>query len=345
MNSTSHFPAVTVAMSMRNASQFLRECIDSVLSQSFADFEFLIVDDGSTDDSVDIVRSYSDPRIRLICRPHDFIASLNTLLDEARGRYIARMDNDDVMMPHRLQIEYDYLEAHPDVSVVASDALTIDAAGLITGRISPYQHEMVISTRDMCESNRICNPTSMIRNADLKRWTLRYDSSFLLANDFKLWAEMLLLGLKIVHLPDPLIKYRNFDGQATATNWDEMEQEGRDVMAWLSSAVAIKANPGYADPVIEKTGHELTLIIPFLNEGEEVEATVRSFREFGGDRMDIIVINDCSYDSYPYMERLRSIPGVTYILNRQRLGVAASRDKGVALCRTPYFLQIGRAHV
>ena len=186
-------------------------------------------------------------------------------------------------------------------------------AGLITGRISPYQHEMVISTRDMCESNRICNPTSMIRNADLKRWTLRYDSSFLLANDFKLWAEMLLLGLKIVHLPDPLIKYRNFDGQATATNWDEMEQEGRDVMAWLSSAVAIKANPGYADPVIEKTGHELTLIIPFLNEGEEVEATVRSFREFGGDRMDIIVINDCSYDSYPYMERLRSIPSDGFV--------------------------------
>lgn len=114
----SRSPLVSVCMPMYNASEYLRECIDSVLAQSFEDFEFLIVDDGSTDDSVSIVRFYADPRIRLIQNNHDYIGSLNILLDEARGKYIARMDADDVMMPERLQVQYDYMEENTDVDIL-----------------------------------------------------------------------------------------------------------------------------------------------------------------------------------------------------------------------------------
>ncbi|MDE6365975.1 MAG: glycosyltransferase, partial [Muribaculaceae bacterium] len=108
-----HTPIVSVCMPMYNASSYLRECIDSVLEQTFTDFELLIADDGSTDDSVAIVKSYADPRIRLICRQHDYIATLNCLIDEARGKYIARMDADDVMLPSRLQRQVAYMDAHP----------------------------------------------------------------------------------------------------------------------------------------------------------------------------------------------------------------------------------------
>lgn len=76
----------------------MRECIDCVLPQTFKDFEFLIADDGSDDDSVEIVKSYHDNRIRLIQNTHDYIGSLDMLLDEARGKYIARMDADDIML-------------------------------------------------------------------------------------------------------------------------------------------------------------------------------------------------------------------------------------------------------
>lgn len=114
-------PSISVCMPMFNASRYLRESIDSVLAQTFADFEFLIADDGSTDDSVDIVESYSDPRIRLIKRPHDYIATLNFLLAEARGKYIARMDADDVMLPHRLKTQFDYMEAHPGVDLLGGN--------------------------------------------------------------------------------------------------------------------------------------------------------------------------------------------------------------------------------
>lgn len=110
-------------MNMHNAAPYLRECVDSILAQTFDDFELIIVDDGSIDSSADIIRSYSDSRIHLISRSHDFISSLNTLLDHARGAYIARMDADDIMHPNRLQVQYDYLEAHPEVVAVCSQAI------------------------------------------------------------------------------------------------------------------------------------------------------------------------------------------------------------------------------
>jgi len=326
-------------MSMRNASRFLRECMDSVLSQTFTDFELLIVDDGSTDDSVDIVRSYTDPRIRLICREHDFIASLNTLLDEARGRYIARMDADDVMLPDRLQAQYDYLTGHPEVVAVCSQADRIDQTGGVIGHIGHGDDIMRITPRMMCETNHICNPSTMMRRDIVREAGLRYEREYEFAEDYRFWSRVVSECGPVDCLPEQLLNYRISDTQVTATRWDEMMEATERVKRALTDRLVNLANPGYHDPVIPESDRQLSLIIPFLNEGEEVERTVKSFLEHGGaDNVDIIVINDCSYDSYPYLERLAAIPGVSYFLNRERLGVAGSRDKGVALCRTPYFL-------
>ena len=106
-------PLVSVCVPVYNAAPYLRECIDSILAQSFADFELLLADDGSTDDSRAIIRSYADPRVRLIEREHDYIATLNALLDAARGKYVARMDADDRMLKDRLRTQVDYMEATP----------------------------------------------------------------------------------------------------------------------------------------------------------------------------------------------------------------------------------------
>lgn len=114
-----HVPSISVCMVTYNASPFLRECLDSILSQTFSDYELLIVDDGSTDDTVDIIRSYPDRRIRLIRHRHDYIASLNLLYNNALGKYIARMDADDIMVSDRLQAQYEYMEAHPETDTWA----------------------------------------------------------------------------------------------------------------------------------------------------------------------------------------------------------------------------------
>lgn len=115
-------PLVSVCMPMYNASAYLRECIDSILCQTFGDFELLIADDGSTDESRYIVRSYDDPRIRLIENEHDYIGSLNLLLKEARGKYIARMDADDIMVSFRLEAQFGYMERHVEVDVLGGIA-------------------------------------------------------------------------------------------------------------------------------------------------------------------------------------------------------------------------------
>lgn len=90
-------PNISICIPMYNAARFIKDCIDSVLSQSFQDFELLIVDDGSTDNSCEIVNSVRDNRIRLIRNQHDYVGSLNMLLDEAKGKYIARMVNAPIL--------------------------------------------------------------------------------------------------------------------------------------------------------------------------------------------------------------------------------------------------------
>lgn len=335
-----HNPRVTVAMSMHNAAPFLRECIDSILAQIFIDLELLIVDDGSTDDSSDIVESYTDSRIHFIRRGHDFISSLNTLLDEARGEYIARMDADDIMLPDRLSIEVSYLDNHPDVDAVCSNATRIDTFGNKIGHIGFHSHEATAITPKMtCEGNQVCNPTTMIRRSSIGRFNLRYSHDHEWAEDYAFWSSLVAAGGTIHSLPTTLLLYRESPSQVTALHYAEMMETTARIKQNLTNHLVTLANPGYSDPLIVDSNKELTLIIPFLNEGEEVANTVRSFLEHGGrGRVEILVINDCSYDSYPYMEELSKIGGVTYILNRERLGVAASRDKGVSLCRTPYFL-------
>lgn len=331
-------PRVTVAMAMHNSSRYLRECLDSILSQSMPDFELLIVDDGSEDNSCEIVESYDDPRIRLIRCHHDFISSLNTLLEESKGDYIARMDSDDIMLKDRLKIQCDYLSMHPEVTAVCSCAISIDSSGTAMGMIGQGNNISQITLKMMAEGNCVCNPSSMLRRSVIENSGIHYNPDYCYAEDYRFWTDLLLAGGRIDLLPEPLIKYRRTPGQVTQRYWEEMKASADNIKEDLIGILIESANPGYEDPMISFSENELTLIIPFLNEGDEVENTIKSFISYASGKIDIIAINDASYDSYPYMERLKEFKEVTYILNRKRLGVAGSRDKGVALCSTTYFL-------
>ncbi|HEY4799706.1 MAG TPA: glycosyltransferase family 2 protein, partial [Bacteroidia bacterium] len=122
MEKNLNIPAISVLMPVYNAEKYLCEAIDSILQQTFTDFEFLIIDDGSTDKSVDIIRSYSDKRIVLTTKPCNtgLIDTLNMGIQLARGKYIARMDADDISVAGRLKSQYQYMENNPDVLVVGS---------------------------------------------------------------------------------------------------------------------------------------------------------------------------------------------------------------------------------
>ena len=327
-------PKISVCMPMFNASRYLRECIDSILAQTFTDFELLIADDGSTDNSVEIVESYTDPRIRLIRRPHDYIATLNCLLSEARGEYIARMDADDVMLPTRLQLQVDYMDANPEVDVLGGSILNDDDTQTF---IDERPNSRIITLKALVEDNQINHPTVILRTKTIRELGLHYSQDYIYAEDYKLWSEFVRNGRKIVSLDIPAIYYRTHSEQISHQKATLQHQTYERIQRENRLYAIHYANKTYVAPIISPSGNELTVIIPFLNEGQEVVNTVASVREFAKDSVDIIVINDASYDGIDYGALLAKY-NVHYLVNTENHGVAASRDIGVNICRTPYFL-------
>ena len=123
-------PKVSVIMSVYNGARYLREAIDSVLSQTFQDFEFIIINDGSTDDTGEILASYRDPRLVLVQQENmGLTKSLNRGIGMARGKYVARQDADDISLPRKLELQVEYLERNRDVGIVGCRCYLIDEGG------------------------------------------------------------------------------------------------------------------------------------------------------------------------------------------------------------------------
>lgn len=123
-------PKVSVVMSVYNGEKYLPETIDSILNQTFKDFEFIIINDGSTDKTAKILTSYDDPRIRIFNQENmGLTKSLNRAISLAKGEYIARMDADDISYPERLKKQVDYLNKNPDIGLVGSKYIRIDKRG------------------------------------------------------------------------------------------------------------------------------------------------------------------------------------------------------------------------
>lgn len=328
----SQSPLVSVCMPMYNASEYLRECIDSVLAQSFEDFEFLIVDDGSTDDSVSIVRSYADPRIRLIQNNHDYIGSLNILLDEARGKYIARMDADDVMMPERLQVQYDYMEENTDVDILGGCVVLLNN---VENKCTHILNE--IWYHEMLEGCCLTHPTVMMRKSSLRRYNLYYREEYIYAEDYALWIDALSHDLKIVNIDKILLQYRVSDGQISQVRSAEQIAASNKVKKRISYLLMAATRNEILSACPIKSKNELTIIIPCYNEGEELGNTIRSIRKTAGYKVDIIVVNDHSNDEYDYKSDIASF-AVHYVENKYRIGPAATKEKGVQCCTSEYFI-------
>src|SRR5688572_12730012 len=126
-------PTVSCVMTVYNTAPYLREAVESILGQTFTDFEFIIIDDGSTDASPQILSDYAerDARIRLVSRPNTgIVKAANEGIGLSRGKYLARMDSDDVALPHRFATQVKYLDEHPDCVLVGSAAMFIDPYGV-----------------------------------------------------------------------------------------------------------------------------------------------------------------------------------------------------------------------
>lgn len=327
-------PAISVCIPVYNAARYIGECIDSILAQTFTDYEILIADDGSTDDTLSIVATYTDPRIRVIHCNHNYIATLNRLIDEARGRYIARMDADDVMCPDRLQLQYEYMEAHPKVGILGGG---MQYFGNQTGTFRPANEED-ISLTQMLMGCCIAHPTVMMSTATMRLHNLRYHPDYIYAEDYHLWLQALTKGVVMRNLRSILINYRTSDSQISTMRSQQQQITTHRIQEEVRQSITDSEHAmARAITSLPPSSNLLTVVIPFLNEGEEVENTVRSIRETAGSAVDIIVVNDCSEDRFDYADVLRPYH-VHYIYNATRIGAAASKEKGVQHVVTPYFL-------
>ncbi len=200
---------LSVLMAVHNGSKHLREAIDSILQQSFSDFEFIIVDDGSTDDSGEIITSYDDPRIQLIRKERAGLpAALNAGLLVCRGQFIARMDADDISEPNRLGVELTWLMSHPDTHIVCSDVTIIDSNGSVVGSASmrPYDNSLIRDGLLFLRSVKpIVHPSVMIRREVYVR--LGGYRDYRHAEDHDLWLRAVDL-FHFERINSMLLRYR-----------------------------------------------------------------------------------------------------------------------------------------
>lgn len=201
----SNNPVISVLMCAYNAVTYIQDAINSVLGQSFKNFEFIIVDDGSTDETAQIIRSFSDKRIRLIQCRHDYIASLNKGMRACNGDFIARIDADDMMMPHRLRTQLEVMLKRPQLAVCFSWAT---AFGLFDEMIGNQTRDHIDHAFFwLLTGNYLIHPTAMLRTKFLRRNRLHY-KHYPFAEDYKLWCDITRIGGEIYMIPEPLIRYR-----------------------------------------------------------------------------------------------------------------------------------------
>jgi glycosyltransferase involved in cell wall biosynthesis len=201
-------PAVTVLMPVYNSERYVARAVKSILDQTFRDFEFLVINDGSTDGSIDIIREFDDPRIRVIGTENQGVAAaLHLGMEEAKGAYIARMDADDESLPNRLEIEKRCLDEHPEIAVVHGSVEYIDAEGVSIFLERDEGHSNIITKWLLNWKNVPIHSTVMMRASILKEHGLNYRIEMNRAEDFDLWNRIARVG-DFMYLPDVLIRYR-----------------------------------------------------------------------------------------------------------------------------------------
>lgn len=206
---------VSIILPVYNAKEYIKDCIDSILAQTYQNFELIIGDDASTDNSIDICKQYDNPKIRIIKCEHNYIRTCNTLLKFCNGDYIARMDADDIMLPNRIQKQVEILEKDKSLSLCCSNRLIIGTDERRDMWVENYVDDFIL--RLFC-GNFIPHSTVMIRTSFLRNLGIKYKSEYPYAEDYKMWSDIAMNGGTIYAIKEPLIKYRIHDSSISMQN-------------------------------------------------------------------------------------------------------------------------------
>ena len=201
---------ISVLITVYNCEQYLKRAVDSILNQTWSDFEIIIVDDGSTDNSLQIIKGYDDARIKIIAvKENRGVAyARNIGMKQCRSDYIALMDADDISLPNRLEMQYEFLKEHPEIDGVYAKYQHIDVDDKIVSEAWPVAyHNYKYVKAYMLLNNTVANCGMMFRRQIVERYHLRYDEDWKIASDYKFWCDYLKHG-KIVGMDNVLWYYR-----------------------------------------------------------------------------------------------------------------------------------------
>ena len=215
---------ISVLLPVYNAQDFIFESIDSILKQTFEDFELLIFNDGSTDKSKEIIHSINDKRIIYLENTTNkgIVYNLNKGIYYSKGDYIARMDADDIAFKNRFEKQFYFLENEREIDILATGLQVLGTNSISIKEFSPDFHKIYL-----LKGNTVAHPTVMIRKKSLTSIGLKYDSQALYVEDYKLWLDACLNNLKIHSLSEVLLYYRSHTNQISKKKFNQQVNNSR----------------------------------------------------------------------------------------------------------------------
>lgn len=224
-------PVISVLMAVRNGIRFVNEAVTSILTQTESRFEFLIIDDGSTDGTAQCLEQIEDERVSVVRQDNvGLTKSLNRLLAKARGQFIARMDADDCSLPKRFSRQIDFLTRHPSAVAVGSDVIYMNEFGRrLFRRRMPSSHAEIDACHLSGWGGFLVHPSVMMR-ADAVREVGGYDESLTFCQDYDLWTRLALQG-QLANLPEPLLLYRYHDRSISRNEHDRQNRFRDSILA------------------------------------------------------------------------------------------------------------------
>jgi glycosyltransferase involved in cell wall biosynthesis len=266
-------PAATVLVAVFNGADYLSEAITSIFAQTFSDFELLVVDDGSTDQTQDIIRSFPDPRLRAIVLSQNrgIARARNAGLEAARGRYIAFLDHDDVAPPERLEKQIAFLDLHPQVGMLGSDVEFIDSRGATLQKVHMPASDLEIRWMNLLDCPM--RQSSLTARRDLARQH-HYNERFLSLSDWD-FIQRMLENTEAANLPEVLVRYRSHPTNVSHTQFRRAVETG----AHLSHHAIKSALPDF-EITFEDVRDLRSVVLGggSAGEGKSLEKTKRSLR-------------------------------------------------------------------
>ena len=294
-------PEVTVLMSCYNASRWLHEAIESVLCQTFGNFEFILVDDGSTDETWDIIRVYRDRDQRIVPIRKENTGlqdSLNVGIAHARAEWIARLDADDLCEPDRLAEQLRFVRNHPEVVLLGTGFVEIDAQGrFIKKHLYPSGHRELLCHLERMQ--RFFPHSSAFYRVDEVKKTGGYNSRFRRAEDWYLWIKLASRG-KIACLPKPLVRIRKHSSQISLENNGRRQVydgEAATVCYYLKKA-------GCEDPSVGTSTDKWNTFLTWLENRIDESGTFEMCKAWADARAEYFAANNRVSGTFHFGTRL-----------------------------------------